>query len=65
MQLMNEVVYPQPGRLKSWTDGDGKMWRRIGNEALDRKAVRRLIADPAVRVVLFDGAVLLAIEERW
>jgi hypothetical protein len=55
MQLMNETVYPQPGRLKSWTDSDGKVWRRIGNVALDKKAVRRLIADPAVRVVLFDG----------
>lgn len=52
---MSESYYPSPRRLKSWTDPEGTAWRRIGNEPLDRKAVRRLIEDPAVRVVLFDG----------
>jgi hypothetical protein len=52
---MTWVAYPQPSHLKSWTDSGGIAWRRIGNEPLDKKAVRRLIEDPAVRVVLFDG----------
>jgi hypothetical protein len=55
MRLVNEVYNPQPGRLKLWTGTDGIVWRRIGNEPLDRMAVRRLIEDPAVRVALFDG----------
>ncbi|HEV2885935.1 MAG TPA: hypothetical protein VGX49_03425 [Jatrophihabitans sp.] len=52
---MTEEFWPQPSHLKSWTDSGGKVWRRIGNDVLEKKAVRRLIHDPAVRVVLFYG----------
>jgi hypothetical protein len=52
---MSEMAWPQPSRLKSWTDGGGNAWRRIGNDVLEKTAVRRLIHDPAVRVVLFWG----------
>lgn len=67
---MKEVAWPQPSHLKSWTDRDGHAWRRIGNEALEKRAVRRLIRDPAVRVVLFYGTEpadieLSAREELW
>jgi hypothetical protein len=52
MRLMQEIAYPQPSRLKSWTDTGGTAWRRIGNEPLDKKAVRRLIEDPGDRGAL-------------
>ena len=52
---MSEMAWPQPSRLKSWTDSGGNAWRRIGNDVLEKAAVRRLIRDPAVRVVLFCG----------
>ena len=52
---MTEIPWPQPRHLKAWTDGNGTGWRRIGNEPLGKKEVRRLYKDPAVRVVLFYG----------
>jgi hypothetical protein len=51
---VEEIAYPQPSHLKSWTDGDGTLWRRIGNEPLDKKEAQRLVHDPTVRVVAFD-----------
>lgn len=63
---MTWIAWPQPSHLKSWTDKDGTAWRRIGKEPLDRKEVRRLYDDPAVRVVLFYGTepAVVPLDER-
>jgi hypothetical protein len=45
--------YPRPIRLRHWLDAEGRWWRRIGNDLLDWKAVRTMILDDSVQVVLF------------
>lgn len=51
---MTEIPgYPSPTQLRHWLDADGRWWRRIGNDLLDWKAVRKLIQDDSVVVVLF------------
>jgi hypothetical protein len=52
---MTEGTWPSPRHLKSWTDSDGKAWRRVGDHPLGKNAVRRLIHDPSTRVILFYG----------
>jgi hypothetical protein len=59
---MSQTAWLQPSRLKSWTDSAGNAWRRIGDDVLEKKTVRRLIHDPAVRVVLFYEAEATDIE---
>ena len=39
--------------MRHWLDAEGHWWRRIGNELLGWKAVRKLIHDDSVQVVLF------------
>jgi hypothetical protein len=50
-------VWPQPSRLKTWEAPDGKVWHRAGDTPLKLTAVRRLVQDQAVEVVLFYGVV--------
>jgi hypothetical protein len=52
---MTEGTWPSPRHLKSWTDSDGKTWRRVGDHPLRKNAVRRLIHDASIRVILFHG----------
>ena len=47
--------WPLPGRLKTWVDGAGTVWRRVGATPLGGTAARSLVRDSTVRVVHFYG----------
>jgi len=41
--------------MKTWTDGSGVVWRRVGNDPLKTRVARRAFSDPEVTVVHFFG----------
>jgi hypothetical protein len=55
LSCMSEGVWPSPRRMKSWTDSDGRVWRRVGDQPLARKQGQRIVRDREARVVLFNG----------
>lgn len=52
---MDANTWPEPSRLKTWTDANGHTWHRVGHEPLSLKAARRAFADNRNVVVHFYG----------
>ena len=48
-------IWPEPQKLKTWTDRSGVVWLRVGKDPLKTRVARRAFADPEVAVVHFFG----------
>jgi hypothetical protein len=53
------LVYPNPGANKSWTDPQGRTWKRRGEDWLDDKRIRALLRRDGVPMATWwAGAVM-------
>jgi len=55
MGHVSGMIWPNPQKLKTWTDSSGVVWRRVGNDPLKARVARRDFNDPEVAVVHFFG----------